>query len=343
MRGFLFTALLALGSASAADRDVHGDVNRDVNHTSGTNGLIMIDKIGGLVRFFDPNTFKEISTLTITGTPHELAISPDHKTAYVPDYGDGVYGRNPNPGHSIAVIDLATRKVRGTIDITPHVAPHGLQVDAQGTLYASCDISRKLLVIDPKSLKVTAAIDTEGTGHWAAVLVDGSKAYVANKNDRKFISVIDLPAKKMIGKIPMPRGTQGITASPDGKRVLAMDLSEPKMFAIDTATDAVVEEIELAGNAKGAWRAKYSADGRSLVTINVSERSANILNSDKPAAGQVSLKVGAQPFGIAYTADGRKALVSNHGDGTISVIDLQRQQVVDTFTAGKGIETLSFY
>jgi YVTN family beta-propeller protein len=332
MRHFLLVALLAMGSASASD----------VNHTSGTSGLIMIDKIGSLVRFFDPNTLKEVSTLTITGTPHELAISPDRKTAYVPDYGDGVYGRNPNPGISIAVIDLAARKVRATIDIAPHVAPHGLQVDASGNLYASCDISRKLLVIDAKSLKVTAAIDTEGTGHWVAVLPDGSKAYVANKNDRPFVSVIDLRAKKMIGKVPMPRGTQGITASPDGKRVLAMDLTEPKMFAIDTATDAIVEEIALANNSRGAWRAKYSADGRTIVTINVSERSANLLSAAKPS-DQVTLKVGAQPFGIAYSADGRKAFVSNHGDGTISVIDLQGQQVVDTFTAGKGIETLSFY
>jgi hypothetical protein len=40
---------------------------------------------------------KEISTLQLTAPPHELAISPDHKTAYVPLYGDGVYGQNPNP------------------------------------------------------------------------------------------------------------------------------------------------------------------------------------------------------------------------------------------------------
>ena len=62
------------------------------------------------------------------------------------------------------MIDLATRKVRANIDISPNVAPHGLQVDANGMLYASCDISRTLIVIDPKSLKITASIDTEGTG-----------------------------------------------------------------------------------------------------------------------------------------------------------------------------------
>jgi len=316
---------------------------RDVNNSTGTDGLILIDKIGGLVRFVDPATFQERSTLTIDGTPHELAISPDRKTAYVPNYGDGVYGRNPNPGHTIAVIDLASRAVRATIDIAPNVAPHGLQVDANGTLYASCDISRKLLVIDPTTLKVTAAIDTDGTGHWVAVLPDGSKAYVANKADRKFVSVIDLHAKKMIGSVAMPNGTQGITTSPDGKYVLAMDMTAPRIAVIDTVSDSVVDEIALANSAKGAWRAKYSLDAKTLVVISVADRTATLMSATDRKAPQTVLKVGSAPFGIAFTADGQRALVSNHGDGTISVIDLTSRQVVNSFTAGKGIETLSFY
>src|SRR5262250_1585899 len=90
----------------------------DPNNPTGTGGLIMIDKRGGFVRFFDPNTLKEVASLQLEAPPHELAISPDHKTAYVPLYGDGVYGANPNPGHTIVAIDLVTRKVSGTIDVS---------------------------------------------------------------------------------------------------------------------------------------------------------------------------------------------------------------------------------
>ena len=225
----------------------------------------MIDKLAGYVRFFDPASLQEISSLTIEGTPHELAISPDRKTAYVPDYGNGVYGRNPQPGHSIAVIDLTSRRVVGTIDLSPFQAPHGLQVDAKGVLYASCDISRKLLVIDPRARSVTAAIDTDGTGHWSAVLPDGSKAYVANKNDRRFVSVIDLVKRKMQGTIAMPNGTQGITVSPDGRHVLALDLTEPKFAVIDTNHDTVVRQVTIEGATKGLWRARYSPDGARLL------------------------------------------------------------------------------
>ena len=315
----------------------------DPNNPTGTGGLIMIDKRGGLVRFFDPATLKEVATLQLEAPPHELAISPDHKTAYVPLYGDGVYGNNPNPGHKIVAIDLTTRKVSATIDVSPYQAPHGLQVDNNGMLYASCDLSRKLVVIDPKSGAIQAAIDTDGTGHWAAVLPDGSKAYVANKNDRLFVSVIDLKTRKMTGRVPMPKGTQGITASPDGKRVLAMDFTDPQFYVIDTATDKIIDTVVVEKNTIGPFRARYSPDGSLLITVNHMNAMATIFDPRNLHAPQKTLAVGQQAFGIAYSADGKTALVSNHGDGTISVIDLVKSQVIQTFKAGTGIETLSYY
>ena len=315
----------------------------DPNNPTGTGGLIMIDKRGGLVRFFDPATLKEVGTLQLEAPPHELAISPDHKTAYVPLYGDGVYGANPNPGHKIIAIDLASHKVAGTIDVSPYIAPHGLQVDNNGTLYATCDLSRKILIIDPKSLKVQAAIDTDGTGHWAAVLPDGSKAYVANKNDRLFVSVIDLKARKMVGRVPMPKGTQGITASPDGKLVLAIDYTDPKFYVIDTATDKIIDTVVVDKNTVGPFRARYSPDGSMLITANHMDALANVFDGHNLHAPQKTIAVGPQAFGIAYSADGKTALVSNHGDGTISVIDTAKNQVVRTFKAGTGIETLAYY
>lgn len=317
-------------------------------HAEGKNiefkatGLIMIDKRGSLVRFFNPNTFEEISRLKIDGTPHELVLSPDRAVAYVPNYGDGVYGRNPNPGQSIAVIDLKTREIKTTIDISPYQAPHGVAVDQNGMLYVSCDISKKLLVIDPSTLKITAAIDTLGTGHWVAVLPDGSKAYTANKRDKLFVSVIDIQKQQVIAEVPMPNGTQGIGMSPDGRYVLAMDMAEPKIIKIDTANDTVVEEVVIADNEGGAWDAKYSPDGQHVVVVNARERKANLYSGNLQASFG-SLAVGSQPFGIEFTPDSSTALVSNHGDGTISVIDLGTRKIKKTFTAGTGIETLAFF
>ena len=169
---------LALALAGAAPAAAIGQ-NADPNNPTGTNGLVLIDKLGSHIRFVDPANFKELSSFETEKAPHDLAFSPDHKTVYIPIYGDGVYGRNPHPGHLIAIVDLASRQMTGTIDVSPYQAPHGIQVDRAGKLYVTCDLSRKLLVIDPNKRTIEAAIDTEGTGHWSAVLPDGSKEVVS--------------------------------------------------------------------------------------------------------------------------------------------------------------------
>src|SRR5947209_4172039 len=109
--GFALVAGMTLAGVVAA-------ASLDPNNPTGSSGLVLIDKLGHYVRFFDPATFKEISSVEVGVTPHDLAISPDHKTVYTPVYGDGVYGRNPHPEHTIAIIDLAARKVTGMIDVS---------------------------------------------------------------------------------------------------------------------------------------------------------------------------------------------------------------------------------
>jgi YVTN family beta-propeller protein len=334
---FALAALLVCTAIAAA-------ASLDPNNPTGKNGLILIDKLGNHARFIDPTTFKELSSIELEVAPHDLAISPDHKTVYIPIYGDGVYGRNPHPGHTIAIIDLPSRQLTGSIDVSPYQAPHGIQIDSKGTLYVTCDLSRKLLVIDPKKRSIEAAIDTEGTGHWVAVLPDGSKAYVANKDDRPFVSVIDLKTRKLINRVPAPKGTQGIVASPDGKHVVAVDNGAPALLVIDTATDTVAGRIVLEGTTQAAFKPRYTPDGSRLVVCSMgSSAVVNILDTKDLHGKQTVLTVGKDPMGFAISPDGKTLLVANHGDGTVSVISLAEGRVVSSFKAGTGIETLSYY
>src|SRR5262245_25637486 len=318
-----------------------------LNAPTGTSGLIMVDKVGGQVRFFDPASDRELVSFPPApeagAKAHELAISPDHKTAYVTVYGDGVYGNNPHPGHTVAIVDLASRKMVASIDVAPYQAPHGIQVDAKGMLYVACDLSRKVLVIDPAKRAVVAAIDVEGTGHWLALLPDASKLYVANKNDKPFVSVVDVKARKMVGRVPVPHGTQGITASPDGKTVLVADDSEPVLHVISTANDRVVDKITVTGVERGLYKVFYSADGKRVLTALPSGQVNLFDAADLHAPQRVVKSAGTALMGFAFSADGKTALVGNHGQGTVSRIDLATATVTNTFPAGKGVETLGYY
>ena len=338
MRGILIRITIALLGAGLL---VAAGV--EMNHPTGSKGLFLVDKLGAHLRFFDPVTFQEQASIEVATNPHDFAFSADHRLAYVPIYGDGVYGRNPHPGHEIDIVDMAARKVVGTIDLAPYRAPHGIQIDRGGTIYVTCDLDRKLLVIDPKARVIKDAIDTEGTGHWMALLPDASKMYVANKNDRPFISVIDLKTRQMTGKVPAPGGTQGIAASPDGRLVVAMDSTDPILIVIDPATDKVIDRIPLAGQTKGGYKVSFSPDGRRLLTMNLGEKLANVFDAANLRGEQKVFPTGKDPMGFAFSADGKTVLVANHGDGTVSVIDLNKMAVVNKFHAGTGIETLSYY
>lgn len=322
---------------------VLGVASLELNHPTGTHGLFLVDKIGGELHFFNPNSFKEISTIVVQKNPHDFVESPDHKTIYVTIYGDGIYGKNPHPGHFIDIVDTQTQKVTGQIDVSPYRAPHGIQIDKSGLIYVSCDLDRKVLIIDPKQRTIIGTIDTEGTGHWIALVPNSNKIFVSNKNVYPFISVLDKVQRKMIGKVPMPNGTQGISSSPDGKMVAAIDFKEPLLVLIDPATDKITDKIPLKDQKIGAFKPCFSPDGRHLVVLNELEGVADIFDTANMHGEQHVIQVGKDPMGVAFSADGKLALVSNHGDGTISVISLREFKVLRSFVGGKGVETLAYF
>jgi DNA-binding beta-propeller fold protein YncE len=311
------------------------------NHPTGTAGLLMVDKVGGHVRFFDPVTLAERTAIAVPKNPHDFALSVDHRFAYVPIYGPGVYGRNPDPGHELYVFDLSSQRIARVIDLSPYKSAHSLQVDSNGMLYVTAELDRKLLIVDPQAGRVIDTIDTEGSGHWVALLPDASKAYVANKNDRPFVSVLDIAKRELVARVPMPNGTQGVAASPDGKTVVAMDFAAPEMAVIDTATDTVVERIVLEGRTGGAYKAFFSPDGRWLLTLAGS--TLGVFDARDLGVPQRVLTVGSFPMGFAFSSDGKTAIVGNHDDGTVSVIDLEHAQITKTVPAGDGVETLTFF
>lgn len=321
----------------------------DPNNPTGAAGIIAIAKRGSKIEFYDPQSHALLSSLAVEQNPHEVAISPDHKRAYVSIYGLGVYGDNPHPGHTIEVVDLTTRKIVDELDVYPFVGPHGLQVDANGLLYVSCDTSRKLLIIDPVTGTTKATIDTEGTGHWVAITPDATKAYISAKDDKTYIAVIDLKAQRVVGHIPAPGGTEGIAISPDGKRLVAAEHATPTLLLIDTATDKVLDRVAVPSfpvsqpELNHQIRVRYSPDGKYVLASYFPSAIVAVMDA-KTLKKQIVVPVTKGPMGFAFSSDGKTALVSSQDWGTISVLDLSgTPHYVGDFVTEGGVETLSYY
>ena len=129
-----------------------------------SRGLIAVDKIGTKVLFLNPVTFEtEVVLDGFPRTVHELLVIPQAGLAYVPIFGDGIHGRNPNPGHLLCIIDLEARARVGDIDLRPYIAPHTLRGGPDGLVYITCENSAVVAVIDPANHKLVEVIDSGST------------------------------------------------------------------------------------------------------------------------------------------------------------------------------------
>jgi DNA-binding beta-propeller fold protein YncE len=303
-------------------------------------GLIAVDKMGGKVIFLDPVTYATTLVLDdFERVPHELFIDLASQTAYVPIFGDGIHGRNPNPGHLLSIIDLETRRHVADIDLSPHIAPHGLQLGPDGLLHITCENSGVVALVDLDARKVVGAIETGSTNaHRLAIAPDGRRLYTENEEDAS-ISVIDLPARKLLQQVSTPHPLAGIAISPDGKILVAVSDDEPVLFLIDPVSLQIVRAVPLENVPKAAQIARFSPDGKILLVTSLQSGTATLI--DASFGHQATLAVGKQPMDGTFR-DG-KLFVACQGDGSIHVIDVAARKVVHRFAAGTGCETLGFF
>ena len=233
---------------------------KEMTAAVGNRGIIAVDKIGCKILFLNPQTYETETAIDgFQRTVHELLVMPEAGVAYVPIYGDGIHGRNPNPGHTLHVIDLIGRRVAASIDLSPYIAPHTLRLALDGLIYITCENSAVVAVIDPKTNKMIDAINSGSTnGHRLAIAPDGQRLYTDNEEDAS-VSVIDLPNRKLLGQIKTPQALSGIAVSNDGKFVIAVSDEQPVIFVIDTTAGKVAREVEMEGAPRPAQIARRTA------------------------------------------------------------------------------------
>jgi YVTN family beta-propeller protein len=318
----------------------------DPNAMTGTTALFVVAKTDSFAEFYDPNTLTRIDEIKLPNFPHEVILSPDRKTAYVSIYGNGIVGTNTKPGTQIAVIDLASRKLAGFIEIAPYLGPHGMTFDRAGMLWATAEMTNVLIVIDPKRGVVVGEVPIGShRTHWMALTPDGSKLYVPHRQ-LTWVSVIDVASRQVVKKISnLVYECQGIAIAPDGNRVYQANSARPDISVIDPHTDTVVATVRVAGLGEFPpqhTRLRVSPDNRHLVvSFNFSGYAAVLDTQDLNR--QHLFKTEKGPMGIAFPDQGTKVFVTNHDQGSISVIDLEDKKLVGRFATHMGPETIAFY
>ena len=288
----------------------------------------------------DPVTAKQLATVPEGGiTGHEVATSPDGRTAYVPIYGSSGVGRPGTDGQEMVVIDIPSRRVTGKVDFGHGVRPHCPVYDrASGMLYVTTELDQTVTIIDPKSLKIVGTVPTgQKESHMLVISRDGKRGYTSNVGAGS-VSVLDLPGRKTIAIIPISSESQRIAISNDDKMVFTSDQTKPQMAVIDTATNKIKTWVELPAVGYGT---SPTPDGRYLL---VALPKANQLAVVDLASLKVvrTVDVPEDPVKVLARPDGKVAYVSCSRAKQVAVVDLSQWKVESLIEAGKGVDGLSW-
>ena len=302
--------------------------------------LLVANKGDQTLAIVDPVAGQTVATLPEDGvTGHEVVASPDGKRAFVPIYGNSGVGKAGTDGQLLRAIDLATRKVTGTVDFGKGVRPHCAVIGPRnGLLYVTTELENSVTVIDPNTLKIVGTIPTGQTeSHMLAITRDGRRGYTANVGPGT-VSVLDLEAKKVLATIPVSPQTQRISLSVDDRWVFTADQTKPQLAVIDTAINGIHAWIELPSTGYGT---APTPDGKwLLVALNKINQVAVIdVHSLKVAR---TLDVPKSPQEVLIQPDGALAYVSCDTSKQVAVIDLKAWKVVKLINTGPGTDGLAW-
>src|SRR5580692_10354013 len=136
--------------------------------------LLVLNKEGN-VAIVDPKTQTVLGRGPTGEGPHEVVASTDGKLAIASNYGTG-----QAPGHTLSVIDIATRKEIHRVDVAPLEQPHGLFA-ADGKVYFTAEQNKIIGRYDPATNRVDWMLGTgEDTTHMVLLNRDRSKIFTSN-------------------------------------------------------------------------------------------------------------------------------------------------------------------
>ena len=298
--------------------------------------LVVLNKSEHTASLIDPGSGKTLAKLPVGRGPHEVIVSPDGRTAYVSNFGP--YGICPPgdtmckiPGNTITVLDLAARKVRATYDYGTNKGQHGSVISRDGKLvWVTSETPQSLLEIDAATGKIVNQWPTkQERSHLVVATPDEKKFYVTNTISGS-VSVIER-ATGAVKVIPVGKGAEAITISPNGREVWVGMPVDNKLAVISTAKDEIVATIDSGG--KQPQRIRFTPTGKEVWVSHVAADTLTVIDA-KSRKVVANVSVGSRPQGIVFSPDGRRGFFALSGANQVAVIDVRERSLVQNFDTG---------
>jgi ABC-type branched-subunit amino acid transport system substrate-binding protein/DNA-binding beta-propeller fold protein YncE len=298
--------------------------------------IVAAEEGASRVGIYDSTTGHEAASIATGKWPHEIAISPDGKFAYVTCFGLKDYDEHiGKPGATISVIDLKNMAevrqlytFRNADEYTKFRAPHGIKVSPDGRrLFVNTEQPTDHMLVydltDPGVQFPTKTWEIPKGTHNFLFSADGKDLFLVSGANG--ISRMDAQTGEISAQY-RPKGLvfRGLTYGLEHKVLIAS--ANDQIIMLHPESFRVLKRFD---NLK-ARQILYSAvtpDARYILAPAVWEGELLVIDMH---TGQVVRRiiVGADPIHVVVTPDGRTAYASHGRSKYISKIDLQRLEEV---------------
>ena len=290
--------------------------------------LLVANKNGNSLYVVDAASLSVTDSVATGAGPHEVAAAPEARRAYVANYAAGTI--------SVIDVDDGTEEDRWAVDGYSRL--HGIAVGpAEEHVYVTAEAQQAVLELVAASGAVDRVFETgQDATHMLAVTSDGASLFATSIGSGT-ASKINLDTGELVAHTETGAGAEGVAVTPTDEAVWVTNRADDTVSILDAASASVVDSLAVPGF---PIRVAFSPDGEHAL-VSAPRAGEVALFDVEDARVSTRLDVGEKPIGVLAPTTAR-AFVANSGSGTVNVIDLDSQSVVDTFSAGRGPDGMAY-
>src|SRR5436190_4867100 len=257
--------------------------------------------------------------------------------------------------NDIAFMDIKTRKMVGKTFLGNNVNPHMVMMSPDGRYVVTGGTrANKAYIIDARTLELVKVVPVDIAPEHLSFSPDGRWYYQGNPQGDS-ISVIDMVSLTKIKTVPGFKEPLNVTFLPDGSKAYVGNYGAHWVGVIDVRRHELLKKIPIAdmpgvakldpakylGEIKGINIPQITNDGKLLYAADGDLGVVGVIDPREDKVIKV-IRVGANPWRIYMSHDGKYAITPNNGDQTISIIDLATNKVAATLEAGPNMTGVNY-
>lgn len=231
--------------------------------------------------------------------------------------------------NTVSVIDTSTNQVIKTISVPDN--PEGMAITLNDKIvYVSSNSESSVSLIDTNSDGISYAIDVASGSPNLVITPDGSEL-IATQPSMDDMAIIDTATNKTVGKVSMP-GVTAVAVDPSGEYAFANSqyFKHPSLNEFTIATNAMLFPIPTTDMSLAM---SFSPDSKWLYyTLNGKDMLYVLDIFAKNIIAQIP--VGAAPYDVTFTHNGKMGLVVSQGDGTLVLFNPNDNSIISKIKVG---------